>query len=374
MAASVPPIDSEARARSRVVLDRLREIAGGGGVVPFDRFMEVALYGRDIGYYERTRTPLGRAGDFYTAAHASPLFATTIAERIRAVRRALGNPATFRVVELGPGDGTLVEGTLRALGDEPSGWEYILVERSSARRRETEERLRTSTVNSSVRWADSVASLGPFTGVVIANEFLDAQPARRVRWHDGAWHEIGVRVTEGGGEFSELPLTASIPGRPLPPPGDEPLTVEFSPAGEGTVREVADHLLRGVAIFLDYGAEESELVRSHPDGTLAAVRDHRFVSDPLEAPGTADLSTFVNFTRIQDAARASGLLLASYRSQAEALGAWGYPALLDAAVRHATTAEARVRVQLGSKNLLFGFERFKALELAPPASAALLRP
>ncbi|HTW40138.1 MAG TPA: SAM-dependent methyltransferase [Thermoplasmata archaeon] len=372
MPESIPPVDAEALARSRIVLDRLRVLAGDGGVLPFDRFMEVALYGKDVGFYERTRTPLGRTGDFYTAAHTTPLFAQTLAQRIRTIRRALGGSSVFWVVELGPGDGTLAEGVLRSLKDDPPGLEYILVERSDARLRETRDRLRTSSGSISVRTAASVGSLGAFRGVAIGNEFLDAQPARRLRWHDGEWHEVGVRVRDDRVESTELPVERAVPGRALPTPAGEPLTVEISPAAEGTVREVADHLVAGAAIFLDYGAEETELVRGHPDGTLAGVRDHRFLANPLDAPGTADLSTFVNFSRVRDVALASGLVPGPLRSQAETLGAWGYPALLDAAVRAAPTAESRVRVQMASKNLLFGFDRFRVLELAPPSSAAKL--
>jgi len=80
----------------------------------------------------------------------------------------------------------------------------------------------------------------------------------------------------------------------------------------------------------------------------------------------------VNFTRVRAAARAAGLVEVAFRRQAEALGEWGFPALLDSALRAAPNAEARVRRQLAAKNLLFGFDRFQVLELAPPASAERL--
>jgi SAM-dependent MidA family methyltransferase len=367
------PLAAEEAARSRLVLDRLRSVAGSGGLLAFDRFMEIALYAPEIGFYERARTPLGPSGDFYTAAHASPLFARALADRVRAVRGSLGNPGRFSIVELGPGDGTLAEGLRTSLAEEPSGLEYVLVDRSPARVREAERRLSRVTSPIPLRRAESVASLGPFTGVVLANEFLDAQPARRLRWSEGVWHELGIRVASHGVEAAELGTARPVPGRPLPPVSDEPLTFELSPIAEAIVREVADHLEAGEAIFLDYGYEESELMRGHPNGTLAAVRDHRVVADPFQDPGTVDLSTFVNFSRIREAGRSSGLVELSFRSQAEALGAWGLPGLLEAALRESGNAEAKVRTQLAAKNLLFGFERFRALELAPPASAGSLR-
>ncbi len=275
-------------------------------------------------------------------------------------------------MELGPGDGTLAEGLVASLRDDPPGLEYVLVDRASARLREAEERLRPLRGRVAVHRSDSLGALGPIRGVVLANEFLDAQPARRLHWHDGAWHELGVRVAAGRVEPAEKPFVRPIPGTPLPAPESTDLVVEVSPAAEATVREVADHLAEGLAIVLDFGAEERELWMGHPGGTLAAVRAHRFVSDPLAAPGTSDLSTFVNFSRVRAAAKASGLAELGYRSQAEALGAWGFPALLDSAIRAANSAEAKVRLQLAAKNLLFGFDRFRALELAPPASAERL--
>jgi SAM-dependent MidA family methyltransferase len=115
----------------------------------------------------------------------------------------------------------------------------------------------------------------------------------------------------------------------------------------------------------DYGMEEDELVRAHPEGTLATVRGHRSDSDAVTRPGESDLSTFVNWTRLRTVARAAGLEVVADRSQAEALGAWGFPRLFDEALARAGSAEAEVRLRLSAKNLLFGFQRFRILELAP---------
>jgi SAM-dependent MidA family methyltransferase len=368
MAHAPPPLDAEALARSALVSDRLRTAGGASGYLPFDRFMEIALYAEGVGYYHRTRSPLGRSGDFYTAAHVHPLFGRALAARIHEVRDSLGDPGTFRIVELGPGDGTLASTMLAALSEDPAGLEYVLVERSSSRAREAEDRARAASNGIPVRRAESLGGLGPFVGVVVANEFLDAQPARRLRWDGNTWHELGVRVRDAKAEPAESDLTRAVPAPALPVPEEPEVVLEVSPVAEGFVREIADHLLAGAAILIDYGLEEPELLRGHSRGTLAAVRDHRFLSDPLEAPGTADLSTFVNFTRLRAVARTSGLAEHAFRSQAEALGAWGFPALLDAAVRSADSPEAGVRIRLAAKNLLFGFERFRVLELAAPGA------
>lgn len=372
MAQAPPPLDAEELARSALVRDRVAAAADSSGFVPFDRFMEIALYGRDVGFYARARSPLGTEGEFYTAAHVTPLFARTIAERLRATRRALGNPSPFRIVELGPGDGRLAREVVSALADEPPGIEYVLVDRAAARADESERRTRSEGGTIPTRRSASLADVGPFTGAVLANEFLDAQPARRLRRQAGTWREVGVRVTGSGLEWADSEMVRAVPGDPAPSAEGPELTMEFSPAAEGAVREIADHLDAGVAILIDFGLTEPELFRAHPTGTLAAVRGHRFLADPLAAPGTADLSTFVDFTRIRGSAQRSGLVELAFRSQAEALGAWGFPALRDGAVAATTSPEEKVRLQMAVKNLLFGFERFHALELAPPGSAATL--
>jgi SAM-dependent MidA family methyltransferase len=353
------------------VLETLRSVAGADGFLPFDRFMEVALYAPEIGFYTRDGSPFGRAGDYYTAAHASPLFARTIAERVQAVLAELPPDRPARVVEVGPGDGTLGEGILRALAQRlprPRGVEYVVVERSGPLAVRSFERLSavSDEVGIRLRAASGVGADGPFDGVVVANELLDAQPARRLRWDGGRWLETGVRVTSQGITGAEAPMTRAVPGPPLPSAPPTGSLLEVSPMAEGFVREVADHLAAGLCILLDYGMDESELLAAHPSGTLAAVQRHHTVDDPLADPGSSDLSVFVNFSRIRAVARTAGLREISFLSQAEALGAWGFPHLLEAELRSAPNAEVEVRTRLAGKSLLFGFERFRALELAPP--------
>jgi SAM-dependent MidA family methyltransferase len=356
-------------ARTQTVLRVLESSTDASGFVPFDRFMEVALYDPTAGYYSAARSPLGTAGDFYTAANVTPLFAQAIAEKIRAVRSQFPDSEEFRIAELGPGDGTLAAGIASALGSDARRYEYGIVERSDARALETQARLGATNGDLAVRRLSSVGAEGPFRGIVIANEYLDAQPVRRLRWDGAEWNELGVEPTESGLRAAQRPMERPVPGAALPVP-EEPGTVfEVSAAAEATVREIADHLTGGIALLIDYGLDESELLVAHPGGSLAAVRNHRAIDDPLDAPGSTDLSVFVNFTRLRAAARVSGLREVAFRSQAESLGEWGFPALLDASVKAAGSAEAEVRLRLAAKNLLFGFERFRVLELAPPSSA-----
>ncbi len=368
----LPPEDPDRRA---ALLAHLRAAADPDGFVPYDRFLDLALYSDDAGFYSRPGPVLGTSGDFYTAAHVHPLFAETIAARALEIRGRLDGPAPFRLVDLGAGDGTLVAGIARVLaGRGERGWEVTVVDRSE-RLRETARARATEAVGDSelpVRAASSVAELGPFAGVVVANELFDAQPVRRLRREGGGWRELGVRVEEGRLRETTSPIVPPVPGPAL---GEAPdgTVVEVSPAGEAIVRELADHLELGAAILLDFGMDEEELRRGHPSGTLAAVHHHVDADDPLGAAGRADLSTFVNFTRLRSVAQTAGLVELAYQRQAEALGRWGFSERLAEGVRAAASPEAEVRLRLAAKNLLFGFDRFRALELASRSAADRLR-
>jgi SAM-dependent MidA family methyltransferase len=356
-----------------------REGADANGFLPFDRWMDLVLYTEGLGFYARPRSPLGPGGDFYTAPHLHPLFAAAFAERVREVRDQLGHDRPFTLVEVGPGDGTLLAGMVAHLGPvlEPGhDVRVALVERSSRLRTAALARARHAAQPFGIHVSpvDSVSSLGPFEGVVVANELLDAQPVRRLRWSGTEWRELGVRLTASGIHADEGPLADPVPPPPLPPSPPKGVVFEVSPTAEGLVREVADHLVAGVWLLDDYGMDEEELLSAHPEGTLATVRGHRSDSDPVAAPGESDLSTFVNWTRLRAVVRASGLEVLADRSQSEALGAWGFPRLFENAVAQAGSTEAEVRLRLSVKNLLFGFERFRVLELAPARVAERFRP
>ncbi len=353
------------------MLERLRAEADPSGFVAFDRCMELALYAPGLGFYARPESPLGPRGHFYTASQVSPLFARTLASHLADTLRVLPSGGPLRVVELGPGDGTLGAELLRSLaglGSTKGRLTYTIVERSEPLRRTALERLEAGARELGVRVdsAGSVSSIGGFRGAVVANELLDALPARRLRRTAAGWDELGLRLGPHGWTPAARPLDLPPPGPVLPASTSVGTVLELSSQAEATVREVADHLIEGTFVVIDYGMDEEELLAGHPEGTLAAVRDHRPVRDPLEAPGSSDLSVFVNFTRIRAMARSAGLTEVAYRSQAEALGSWGFEAMLEQALRAATSPEEGVRIRLAAKNLLFGFERFRVLELAAP--------
>jgi SAM-dependent MidA family methyltransferase len=355
------PVEGE-RARESALRARLRRAAGPKGLLRSDRFLEIALYEPGLGYYTHPGVAIGRAGDFYTASHASDLFAATLAKRLGREFDRLGRPPIFTVVEVGAGDGHLAERLVGPLTQATGGarLDYRLVERAPALKARAIERFsaRPPPEGAEVSFAEALASDGPFRGAVVANELLDALPFRRAVAREGRWHELFVRVDEEALSWSEGPEVGGEDAAAV-----ETGTIDELPsAALAWIRELADHLEEGCALLLDYGGGTEELRRRFPGGTLAAVRHHRPVADPLEHPGLSDLSAFVDFDRIRTAAGRAGLSETAYRPQAEALVAWGLEELARTAAPAASAAEA-VQRQLGVKNLLFGFERFRVLEL-----------
>jgi SAM-dependent MidA family methyltransferase len=358
-------ISYDDRRREAIVRSALRDAADADGWVRFDRFMDIALYTPWAGLYTHDSAATGIHGAFYTAAHVSPLFGETIGAHLRSIVDRIPGDAPKRIVELGAGDGALASDLLRGFGPRP-GVEYVAIERSASRESRLDERLRDAGAAAGIptRRATSLAEEGPFDGAIVGNEFLDALPTRRAVRREGAWSEIGVNVADSELRWAERPLVDVPRGRGLPTEAEEGNVLEFSLAAESSLREAADHLRRGVVLHFDYGMEETELLRAHPGGTMEAIRQHRPEQNLLAHPGLSDLSAFVNLTRIRSAAQRAGLTEIACRPQREALADWGIGARLEGALALTNSAEETVRQQLAVKNLLFGFDRFVALELA----------
>ncbi len=202
---SLPVPDMDALAASAALASLVRdEIAAAGGWMPFDRYMERALYAPRLGYYSGGARKFGRraddGSDFITAPELSPLFAATLA---RALAQALAASDTQQLMEFGAGTGRLAAGLLNALHALGVEFDtYSIVELSGTlreRQRETIEAL-AAPLASRVRWLDTLPER--FEGVVLGNEVLDAMPVKLFARTDGLWHERGVTVRADGAFFS----------------------------------------------------------------------------------------------------------------------------------------------------------------------------
>ena len=293
------------------------EIAASGGVLRFDRFMARALYEPGLGYYERPDTNVGRRGDFFTSVAVGAVFGELLAFQFSRWCDALRSPAAepLRLVEAGGHDGQLAEDILSWLQewrpDLQEKFRYTLIDPSPIR--QARQRARLVNFEGQVDWW---AAIQPFSGIVFANELLDAFPVRRFGWDrpQRRWFEWGVasRDTEPFFVWARLPGGLDSPVGSLPdsvlgmiPDG---FIVEQSPAAEAWWRAAADCLTDGWLVTADYGTRRDlPLDPDRPEGTLRGYRNHKVTRQVLDKPGEQDLTAHVNFDHLRQAGEASGL-------------------------------------------------------------------
>jgi SAM-dependent MidA family methyltransferase len=316
--------------------DRLAAEIASAGPISVARYMTACLHDPDFGYYA-TRPAIGDSGDFITAPMISQMFGELIGVWAAAAWELMGQPDTVRLVEMGPGDGTLMDDILRtlrhALGLLESA-DVWLVETSPPLRALQADRL-----GDRVTWAASLAEVPDGAPLIlVANELLDCLPARQFVRTAIGWAEQVVGL-DGEGELAfglaATPVTALLPDAA---PGQvfEQSTAQAALGAELGARIAADG---GAALLIDYGRAEPGF-----GDTLQALRRHEKV-DPLWNPGEADLTVHADFPAVMAAARAQGCETAIL-TQTDFLARMGVGARAEALVRAAPRRSGTIGRQL----------------------------
>jgi SAM-dependent MidA family methyltransferase len=289
--------------------ERIRREIREHGPICFARFMERALYDPEDGYYAAGGGRLGPAGDFYTASDVGRAFGFAVARQLGQIDRAIGPLDPFHVVEFGAGRGLLardvLDGIGRLDGDLAARVGYVLVDRSRAMLDEARRR------------APEARGLAPqeigtgHRGVVLAVELFDALPVHRVRRRSGRLVELFVDLDREGA-FVEVERPCTPVARGLAErwgaAAEEGSEAEVAPQAESLLERIERCLERGVMLVVDYGEEAERLYGpARPHGTLLAYRRHTTHQDYLERVGEQDLTAHVNFSALEDRARALGL-------------------------------------------------------------------
>lgn len=355
-----PPAELRDVGEDAALLRRIREEIRGRGPMPFARFMELALYGTEGGYYRGTQARPGRAGDFITAPELHPIFGWTLATGIEEVWRAMGEPVPFVLRELGAGTGTLGMAVLIGLDRDQSplldAIRYAPVDIEERRLATLESRFAHSGWDGVLSAPDATE---PIVGVVLGNEVLDALPVHRVRRRGDRLRELAVDLGPGDDlvEIEIEPSTAALAGRLAAEGVDlvDGQTAEICLALDDWVAAAAASIERGVLLLFDYGAPAAELydpVRRR-DGTLRAYVRHQVHDDPYRHVGRQDLTAHVDVTAVERAAHAAGLTTIGITTQAEALMGLGIEARLQAIQTDpATTIEDYTLVRSALMRLL----------------------
>lgn len=313
-----PVPDPEAQRHSQRLADLIRaEIEAGGGWISFARYMELALYAPLGGYYTGGAQKFGREGDFVTAPEMTPLFARALAHQVAEILAGSGG----HLLEFGAGSGQLAADLLSALHTigAPVRSYGILELSAELRQRQAATLARQAVGGIAVHWLERLPE--KFSGVVIANEVLDAMPVHRVVWRGGNVVEQGVGL-DGTGRFvfRERPVGGALLSRAetiaaecaLPPDYES----EVALIAPGWVEAWRRRLERGALILADYGCARREYYHARRQGgTLRCHYCHRGHDDPFFRPGLQDITADVDFTAIAEAGVAAGLEVYGYAGQ-----------------------------------------------------------
>lgn len=336
----------------------------------FAAFMEAALYHPDHGYYSTGKVRLGEGGDFSTAPHLGPLFARCLANLAVRADRILSSPATFTLVEGGPGEGLLARGILDRLeADFPDLYRrtlYVADEVSPALALRQREKLAPH--------LDRVASAPPpdAVGLYLSNELVDAFPIHLLEVCDGELFELYVAPGDDG--FVEVAGPVSSPEvealglAVLERTGEteEPFRFEVCPAARPWLKKTASAFSRGVIATIDYGDRTNRLYGPmKPLGTARGYCNGVIRDDLLTAPGTLDLTASVDFSALEVFGGEIGLAALSVMNQRELLFGLGV-------IEEVATLEDEIPDEAGKMALRLGLhdllmpgaamgETFKAL-------------
>ncbi|MEM7083839.1 MAG: SAM-dependent methyltransferase [Pseudomonadota bacterium] len=374
----LPTPPAEALTHSATLVDQLRADIAQSGPLTFGAYVHEALYRPGLGYYASGTQKFGAQGDFITAPELGSVFAHCVARGIARVLRQLSSKSV--VLELGAGSGEFALHCLTALQHlEALPQRYQILEVSPTLQTRQKERLESlpSELSSRVEWLDAPPS-APFEGVVFANEVIDALPMERFGINE---HGDVVQARVELGEKPEaLTLTAHAPTRAVAEgvlalqsrlrDRDEVwmpfYTHEFRPGLTGWLHTVTDHLTRGAALFVDYGTDELALYRGDRSrGTLLCHFQHRAHDDALLWPGLQDITSWVDFSALANAAHDLGLTIDGYTTQAHMLIDTGLDSVVSARFEQATRTEQSALAREVRQLTLPGDmgERFKALSM-----------
>jgi SAM-dependent MidA family methyltransferase len=378
----LPPLQPDEARHAAAVLQAVRDaIATHGGWLSFDDYLRIVLYAPGLGYYSAGSVKFGRGGDFVTAPELSGLFGRCVARQCAQLLQPTGGD----VLELGAGTGALAVSMLSTLSElDALPQHYYILEVSAELRARQEQRCASlaQPLRARLRWLEALPAT-PIVGVILANEVADALPFKRFTVTSDAPLEGGVALSpEGALIETERPADARLAAQvaqlaaslatPLPPG----YRSELCPMLQPWIVALGASLSRGALLLIDYGLGRREYY--HPQrghGTLRCHFRHRAHDDALLHPGLQDITAWVDFTRVAEAALDAQLEVGGYCTQAAFLLANGIESELAAsAASPGSTAAEQARLASEARQLLLPGEMgesFKVMALTRGLEAPL---
>ncbi len=336
--------------------------------IGFDEFMQLALYYPKLGYYRSGAEKFGQRGDFVTAPETSDLFGFCLARQCAQVLKK-----TDDLLEFGAGSGVLAAQILFELGRlDCLPRHYYILELSAELRHRQQQTIAKALPELLPRvvWLDQLPQA--FNGVVIANEVLDAMPAKRIIQQDNAFYELGGGMRQASFDWQVKEVLNQQTTPNCPPLMGEGYTTELNPQAMAWVNSLYGALDSALVLLIDYGMQRSEYF--HPqrvEGTLRCYYQHQASDNPFVNIGKQDITTSVNFSDIADQATDSGFKIAGYATQALFLIALG----IDEYLLDEVDADKRISLAQQIKQLVLPSamgESFKVLALSKKTEVKLI--
>jgi SAM-dependent MidA family methyltransferase len=337
------------------------------GSIPFARFMELALYHPQFGYYMRTDSQVGTYGtgeerigwdgDYYTSSDVHPILAQSVAKQIRQMDELLGYPDPFTIVEMGAGKGLLAQDLLQDCAAQSESFlsrlKYMLIERSPSMRAAQRNNLAPWLGAGRVVWVDRLEDVASesIVGVFFSNELVDAFPVHRIVMEQGRIREVCVAYENG--RFCEHLQDVSVPELTkyadrvglLDQTRPDGFTAEINLQAIAWMKDVARVMGRGFVVTIDYGHTAQDLYSSdRRRGTLLCYHNQMTSEDPYIRVGRQDMTSHVDFTSLAAVGEEHGLQTTGFTNQMSFLMGWGVEESLN--VLEPGSAEFQSIVQL----------------------------
>lgn len=292
----------------------------------FATFMDLALYEPDYGYYSQADREIGREkGDFYTSVSVGQCFGLLLGYAIESEWEKAGKPENWLIVEQGAHDGQLANDILVGLQQREcqliDHLRYIIIEPRAEKRELLKNRIHEE---SRVEIVEAAEGIKPSSGIFLCNELIDAFPVHRIRWENEEWKELRVAQADTSSGFTwvtqdiDNPKLLSEASRINTENFPQGYTTEINLAMQDWMQSICGLFENGKGIWwiIDYGHEENEYYSpTRKEGTLRCYRDHHASEDAFEGLGETDITSHVNFSRLIDHAKASGLTTDSLQDQ-----------------------------------------------------------
>lgn len=314
------------------------------GPIPFVRFMELALYHPQYGYYMRQpdradQERIGWSGDFYTSSDVHPILGRALAAQARQMDELLGHPTPFTIVEMGAGKGLLARDCLAAIhaaqDDFSSRVRYVLIERSPAMQALQRQNL-APWLNQPgfVTWVEGLEALASqsVTGLFFSNELVDAFPVHRLQMVAGQTQELFVDYRDG--RFEECLKPLSTPAldhylQRLNQTWPEGYRTELNLQALKWMEQVAQRIDRGFVVTIDYGHTAQDLYGpERKNGTFLCYYQQLTGDVPYERIGQQDMTAHVDFTGLATVGAAAGLHVTGFTNQMSFLMGLGVEEML----------------------------------------------